>query len=45
MATGLTVDEQVKLALRFYASGSFLQVIGDEPPLKFIQVNGGLTAR
>ena len=29
MATGLTVDEQVKIALRFYASGSFLQVIGD----------------
>jgi hypothetical protein len=29
MATGLTVDEQVKIALRFYASWSFLQVIGD----------------
>jgi hypothetical protein len=28
-ATGLTVEEQVKIALRFYASGSFLQVIGD----------------
>lgn len=25
----LTVEEQVLLALRFYASGSFLQVIGD----------------
>jgi hypothetical protein len=29
MATGLTVDEQVKIALRFCASWSFLQVIGD----------------
>ena len=28
-ATVLTVEEQVKIALRFYASGSFLQVIGD----------------
>ena len=28
-ATGLTVEEQVKIALWFYASVSFLQVIGD----------------
>ena len=27
--TGLTVEQQVAIALRFYASGSFLQVIGD----------------
>ncbi|CAG2219871.1 HARBI1 [Mytilus edulis] len=28
-ATALTVEQQVCIALRFYASGSFLQVIGD----------------
>ena len=28
-ATGLTVEQQIMIALRFYASGSFLQVIGD----------------
>ena len=27
--TNLTVEEQVTIALRFYASGSFLQVVGD----------------
>ncbi|CAC5387967.1 HARBI1 [Mytilus coruscus] len=27
--TALTVEEQLSIALRFYASGSFLQVIGD----------------
>ncbi|CAC5425291.1 HARBI1 [Mytilus coruscus] len=29
METALTVEQQVCIALRFYASGSFLQVIGD----------------
>ena len=28
-ATGLSVEQQILIALRFYASGSFLQVIGD----------------
>lgn len=28
-ATGLSVEEQILIALRFYACGSFLQVIGD----------------
>jgi hypothetical protein len=35
-ATGLTVEEQVKIALRFYASGLFLQVIGDNLPLTIL---------